>query len=56
MALVKEGDENIQDFAKRFLKAILESLSEVINPSIPHDSSLQYRPKKMKGNKVLNTT
>ena len=22
MALVKEGDENIQDFAKRFLKAI----------------------------------
>ena len=29
MAYVKEGDERIKDFAKRFLKATKESLSEV---------------------------
>ena len=47
MAVVKEGD---QDFAKRFLKATAqESLSEV-------NQTLQIQTKKIKGNKVLNTT
>ena len=47
MAVVKEGD---QDFSKRFLKATAqESLSEV-------NQTLQIQTKKMKGNKVLNTT
>lgn len=46
--LSEKGDEEIRDFAKRFLKATKESLSEV-------HQTLQIQSKKMKGNEVLNT-